>query len=155
MIKGFYHGKGKVATIINHIHTTRSAEAYSIKYKNVEDFYLLLREVLKDADKAQSRYSIPHRILQGFVDTYYVLKVLETWGFRSDEYRAYWYRSPDNLSATPYEIVSGRYTRDSVLVVNNTIEGGAKDNLYIVRNLYKDVLTVTDSLLEAERYMTL
>jgi len=153
MIKGFYVNKNKSATILNHIHSTGSAQLYLTKFRDLNAFSLLLREVIKDCDKSRVKYAVPYVVMQ---DNKKLQALLKEFGFRPEGgsfISQYWYRAPANLSNEPYEIVSGRMTRDDVLIVNDSIEGGVKDDLYVVRNLYKDVLTVTDSLLEAERYM--
>lgn len=153
MIKGFYVNKDKTATIMNHVHTTASAEIYLARFRTIKDFILLLRTTLKDVDKNRTRYTIPYELLK---DNHKLEEEIRKLGFKPEKdtfVSQYWYRAPANLGDVPYEIVSGRMNRDEVLIVNDSIDGGMKDDLYVVRNVYKEVLTYTDSRLEAERYM--
>lgn len=128
--------------VVNVLNTNdKQVEVFSIKYRDINKLIDLFRDLLRDADKYQYRVIIEKAVKEKISSH---IELFVKLGFQ--DCPLYMIRpSKANLEYCAFDMVNG-YEKDDKIVVNS------KGTSYIVRNIYKEVLLITDSYSEAHEY---
>lgn len=156
-MKFTYMSSNRDAVIINSIPPDRDhASIATMVFLDLNALKNLLLKAIEDADKAGLRYTVSHKVLaESSAPEADFATLFNELGFElvSDPFHVFERKpkgKPVNPSDTPHDIRAAHYDRDDRLIVNSTIEGGPKDDRYVIRNSAGEILQVVDSLREAE-----